>query len=61
MKFSHLQLLGGVAALAGAALFFGGYAFLIGAVPLIVVFAIGFALMAYDLYLTTRENTKRET
>ncbi len=44
-----------------AALFFGGYAYLIGAVPLIVVFAIGLALMGYDLYLTTRENTKRES
>jgi len=61
MKFSHLQLIGGAVALAMAAFFFGGYAYLIASVPLIVVFAIGLALMGYDLYLTTRENTKRDS
>jgi hypothetical protein len=58
-NISWLNLIGGIAALALALAHFGGLAYLIGAVPLIVIIGLGIALMAYDLVLTTREESEK--
>ncbi len=58
-SISWLDLVGGLAALALAIIYFGGLALLISAVPLFAVMGIGVVLMSYDLYLTTRETAEK--
>ncbi|MGH7006614.1 MAG: hypothetical protein ACREIP_21925 [Alphaproteobacteria bacterium] len=58
---SWLNLVGGLIALAMATAYFGGLAYLIGALPLYIVMGIGIALMIYDLIISTGETAdKRE-
>jgi len=58
---SWLNLVGGLIALAMAIAFFGGMAYLIGALPLYFVMGIGVVLMVWDLIISTGETAdKRE-
>jgi hypothetical protein len=52
---SWLNLLGGLIALIAAIAHFGGFAYLVNAIPLYVIMAIGIALMIWDLIVSTRE------
>ena len=54
-----LHLVGGLIALVMAILLVGGVAIVIKSVALYCVVAIGFALMIWDLILTTRETSDK--
>jgi hypothetical protein len=56
---SWLNLIGGLLALAMAIFYFGGFAYLVKAIPLYVVMALGVALMAWDLVVSTRESAEK--
>ena len=56
---SWLNLIGGLIALIAAIAHFGGFAFLVKAIPLYVIMAIGIALMVWDLVISTRETAEK--
>lgn len=58
-NISWLNLLGGLIALAAAIAHFGGFAYLVKAVPLYIIMAIGIALMVWDLVISTRETAEK--
>ncbi len=56
---SWLNLIGGVIALAAAIVHFGGFAYLVKAIPLYFVMAIGIVLMIWDFIVSTRETAEK--
>jgi hypothetical protein len=58
-NISWLNLIGGLIALVAAIAHFGGLAYLIKAVPLYFIMAIGIALMVWDLVVSTRETAEK--
>jgi hypothetical protein len=58
-NISWLNLIGGLIALTAAIVFFGGFAYLVKAIPLYFIMAIGIALMIWDLVISTRETAEK--
>lgn len=58
-NISWLNLIGGLIALAAAIAHFGGLAYLIKAIPLYIIMAIGIVLMVCDLIASTRETAEK--
>lgn len=56
---SWLNLVGGLIALAAAIVHFGGLAYLIKAIPLYIIMALGIGLMVWDLAISTREAAEK--
>lgn len=58
-NISWLNLIGGLVALAAAIAHFGGFAYLVKAIPLYFIMAIGVVLMVWDLVISTRETAEK--
>ena len=56
---SWLNLVGGLIALIAAIVHFGGFAYLVKAIPLYFIMAIGIGLMVWDLVISTRETAEK--
>jgi len=59
MRISWLSLIGGLVALTAAIVHFVGFAYLVKAVPLYFIMAIGIVLMIWDLVVSTREAAEK--
>jgi hypothetical protein len=58
-NISWLNLVGGLIALTAAIVHFGGFAYLVKAVPLYFIMGIGIVLMVWDLVISTRETAEK--
>jgi hypothetical protein len=59
MRISWLNLIGGSIALIAAIVHFVGFAYLVKAVPLYFIMALGIVLMMWDLVVSTRETAEK--